>query len=365
MEEPKVQYSKPQETFFWADRLRNIATVMVIAIHVAAPVAHVPTDIHSFWWWVGNFWNSTSRPGVPLFVMLSGFLLLGKDYPLTIFLKKRFSKVVVPALFWMCVYSFYGYLGKGSPATVGEVLRNIVISPVHYHLWFIYLIIGLYLVYPVLRPWVKTADERDFLYFFTMCMIGTWCYKILALFFNLQIGVYFELFSNNCGYFVLGYYLGTKGASGEGHVTDRIGAWHLSQRQLVLLGFGLVVLGTAGTAICSYVVNLGFVPGTQFNVFFYDYLTPNVGISAMGWFLMVRFGLNKSVLLDIEKEFAAASFGIYFAHVLVMDWWGQCGYWHSGQHPFKGIPVLIGLVVAMTFMFVTLLRCMPGGKRIT
>ena len=365
MEQQPIPSVKPVATFFWADRLRNIATVMVIAIHVAAPVAHVPTDIHTLWWWTGNFWNSISRPGVPLFVMLSGFLLLGKDYPLAMFLKRRFSRVVIPALFWMCVYSLYGYLGKNSPATIGEVLRNIINGPVHYHLWFIYLIMGLYLVYPVLRPWVKSAGEREFLYFFTMSIIGTWCYKILALFFNLQIGIYFELFSNNCGYFVLGYYLGTKALRGEGSASDKIMPWQFSGRQMVLLGIGLVVLGTAGTAIASYVVNLNFVPGTEFNVFFYDYLTPNVGISAIGWFLVVRFGLHKRELLDVEKEFAAASFGIYFAHVLIMDWWGQCGYWHSGQHPFRGIPVLIGMVVSMTFMGILLLRCLPGGKKIT
>ncbi len=365
MEQPNVQYPKPVENHFWADRLRNISTVMVIAIHVAAPIAHVPTDIETAWWWIGNFWNSVSRPGVPLFVMLSGFLLLSKDYPLPVFLKRRFSRVVIPALFWMGIYSLYGFLAKGSPASLGEMLRNIVVSPVHYHLWFIYLIIGLYLIYPILRPWVKSASEQDFRYFFIMSMIGTWGYKILALFFNLPIGIYFELFANNCGYFVLGYYLGTKNAAGTEASNAQIHGWRFTERQLSFLGLGLLVLATASTMIASYLLNIGFKSGQQFNVFFYDYLTPNVGISAIGWFLLVRFGMNKLALLDIEKEFAAASFGIYFAHVLVMDWWGQCGYWHSGQHPMRGIPVLLGLVTLMTFMWIMVLRSLPGGKKIT
>lgn len=365
MDQPKPLALKTPENYFWADRLRNIATVMVIAIHVAAPVAHVPTDIHTSWWWAGNFWNSLSRPGVPLFVMLSGFLLLGKDYPLIDFLKRRFSRVVIPALFWMVVYSIYGYIANGNPATVWDALRNIITSPVHYHLWFIYLIIGLYLVYPILRPWVKTANEQSFRYFFVMAMLGTWVYKILALFFNLPIGIYFELFTNNCGYFVLGYYLGAKPAAGQTGSNSLIPSWRFTERQLMWLGFGLVVAGTASTALASYFVNSGFQQGGQFNVFFYDYLTPNVGFSAIGWFLLVRFGMYKMVLLDIEKAFAEASFGVYFAHVLVMDWWGKCGYWHSGQHPTKGLPVLIGLVTLMTFMGIMLLRVFPGGKKIT
>ena len=350
---------------YWADRLRNIATVMVIAIHVAAPIAHAPTDIESSWWWAGNFWNSLSRPGVPLFVMLSGFLLLGRDYPLPAFLKRRFSRVAIPALVWMVAYSIYGFIDKNSPATIWEALRNIIVSPVHYHLWFIYLIIGLYLAYPILRPWVKSASERDFGYFFIMCIIGTWGYKILATFFNLHIGIYFELFTNNAGYFVLGYYLGTKVAPEMESENEKILPWRFSAKQLGYIGLALIALGTSGTGLATYVVNDGYQAGQEFNVFFYDYLTPNVGVSAIGWFLLARFTMFKHHLLDIEKEFAAASFGIYLAHVFVMDWWGKCAYWHSGQHPFKGIPVLIGLVVSMTFMFVMMLRVLPGGKKIT
>lgn len=365
MEQSIITTPVVRENYFWADRLRNIATIMVVAIHVAAPVAHAPTDIESSWWWAGNFWNALCRPGVPLFVMLSGFLLLRKDYPLLVFLKRRFSRVAIPALFWMGIYSVYGYIANGSPASIWEALRNIIVGPVHYHLWFIYLILGLYLVYPILRPWVRSAEERDFFYFFVMCIIGTWVYKVLALFFQLPIGIYFELFTNNCGYFVLGYYLGTKASAGSKIGDTHIRPWKFTDRQLALLGLSLVVFGTVSTELATYFLNAGFQPGQEFDVFFYDYLTPNVGLSAIGWFLLARFGLNKHVLLDIEKDFAAASFGIYLAHVLIMDWWGKCGYWHSGQHPFKGIPVLIGLVIGMTFLAIMFLRALPWGKKIT
>ena len=365
MEDQKTSPTLPVESLFWADRLRNIATVMVIAIHVAAPVAHVPQDIQSSWWWSGNFWNSLSRPGVPLFVMLSGFLLLGKDYPLMVFLKRRFSRVVIPALFWMVVYSIYNHIANGNPAIIGEALRNIIVSPVHYHLWFIYLIIGLYLVYPVLRPWIKSAGELEYRYFFIMCIIGTWGYKILALFFHLPIGIYFELFTNNCGYFVLGYYLGTKSAIGSAVENERIAPWRFTEKQLIYLGAGLALLGTASTILASYLVNLGFQPGQEFNVYFYDYLTPNVAISAIGWFLLAKTAFNSSPLLDIERDFSAASFGIYFAHVLVMDYCGKLGYWHSMAHPIYVGPFLAAMIYLLTFLAIALIRVLPGGQRVT
>ncbi len=348
-----------KELFFWADRLRNIATVLVIAIHISAPIAHGYADINTWWWWAGNWWNSLGRPSVPLFVMLSGYLLLSKDYALGNFLKKRFSRIVIPALFWMGIYMLYSFIAKGEPATWWDVIKIIVTGPVHYHLWFIYLIIGLYLIYPILRPWVKSASERDLLYFLTLCAIGTWVYKTLLVFGNMSIGIYFELASNNAGYFVLGYYLGTKSAADDEKLNM---PWRFNRQQLSRISLVLVIAGTVSTALLTYWGSS--LKGQNFT-FFYDYLTPNVSISAIGWFMFVKTTFNNRPLLDIEKDFASASFGIYFVHVLVIDWWSQCGYWHSKFHPMKGIPILIALVAIMSFLVIAFVRSLPGGKKIT
>jgi surface polysaccharide O-acyltransferase-like enzyme len=356
---PHPSPKPPGSALQWADRLRNLATVLVIVIHVAAPIAHAYPDVNTWWWWTGNWWNALGRPAVPLFVMLSGYLLLSKDYPLFSFLQKRFTRIVVPAMFWMGAYLLYGHLAKNDPASIGQALRYMVIGPVHYHLWFIYLILGLYLVYPVLRPWARSASERDLLYFLVLCAIGTWGYKLLYTFFDLPIGINFELVTNNCGYFVLGYYLGQKTASDAPapHMP-----WPYTRRQLAYGGLALAALGTTATALLSY--HFSTEPGKVF-IFFYDYLTPNVTIAAFGWFMFAKMALDRRPMLDIEKDFAAASFGIYFCHVLVMDWWGQCGYWHSKVHPAKGIPILVALIVCMSFLMIALLRSLPGGKKVT
>ena len=345
----------------WPDRIRNLATFMVVLIHASAPVAHGEgSDFNGLWWWGGNFWNSLTRPGVPLFVMLSGYLLLGKDYPLPVFLKRRFSRVVIPAVFWMLVYSLYGYLAKGSPASIGAALKGIVTGPVHYHFWFIYLIIGLYLVYPILRPWVRSATDRDFYYFFALSALGTWGYKFLATFYQIHLGVYFELFTNNCGYFVLGYFLGNRVLLREDTSPAIEPAFRIHRHTPLLL----VVLGTLGTMVASYVLNTFFATGKT-QVFFYDYLTPNVAISAIGWFLLAKTAFNHKPLLDIERDFTAASFGIYFAHVLVMDLWGRMGYWHSMTYPMVVAPLLATMIASLTFLAISLIRVLPGGQRIT
>ena len=351
-----------RQPLYWADRLRNVATVMVVAIHVSGSVAQGNTEYDTLFWWSGNFWDALSRPSVPLFVMLSGFLLLGKDYPLGEFLQRRFSRVVIPALFWMVIYSYYNFRAKGSPATVAEALRGIVERSVHYHLWFIYLIIGLYLIYPILRPWIKAAREQDYWYFFIVWAIGALLYKILWMFFGISIGIYFELFSNNCGYFVAGYYLGNKAAAGSPN-DGNIQPWRLSERQLIWLAWGLITLGTAVTAGGSWWASKAY--GNVFHLYFYDYLTPNCAMAAAGWFLLAKWAFNRSPLLDIEKDLAAASFGIYFIHVLMIDWWSFMGYWHSRIHPAAGIPIVVCLVTLFSFLAISFIRILPGGQKVT
>jgi surface polysaccharide O-acyltransferase-like enzyme len=351
-------------SLFWADRLRNLATVMVIAIHVSGSVAQGMQQFDSFFWWSGNFWDSLTRPSVPLFVMLSGFLLLGKDYELGDFLKRRFSRVVVPALFWMVIYSFYNHLANGWPATLGDAIKGIVERPVHYHLWFIYLIIGLYLIYPILRHWVRSAREQDFMYFFACWFVGALFYKILWEFFHISIGIYFELFTNNCGYFVLGYYLGNKTMDdGRWTMDGGVKPWKLSEKQLIGLAIGLIVLGTAVTAVGTWWASKA--NGDEFHTYFYDYLTPNCAMSAIGWFLLAKWTFNRPPILDFEKELAAASFGIYFIHVLVMDWLSKVGYWQTKIHPSVGIPIVVCQVSLISFLVIALIRAIPGGQKIT
>lgn len=351
------------ESLFWADRLRNLATVMVIGIHVSAPVAQEIAAYESSFWWAGNWWDSICRPSVPIFVMLSGYLLLGKDYPLGNFLSRRFTRVIVPALFWMGVYSFYNFLANDDPRTLGQAVRNVVENRVHYHLWFIYLIIGLYLVYPVLRPWVRQARDRDFLYLFVLCALAAWVYKILYVFFDISLGIYWEFFSNNLGYFVLGYYLGNKPPSDAAVTAGNLAPWPLTRRQLCRLAGALILLGTVATAVGTYWASKTY--GHSFHPYFYDYLTPNVGLCAAGWFILVQQLWNRPPLLDFEREFAQASFGIYFIHVLILDFWSRAGVWQTKFHTAKTIPSLIVMIVLFSFLAVSLLRVLPGGKKVT
>ena len=348
--------------FAWADRHRNIATLMVIAIHVSGPLAEQLPDMNTWEWWISNWWDATSRAAVPIFVLLSGALLLPKDYPTRTFLQKRLSKVLIPGLFWICIYLLYSHVSKHEPANFVQALRAIVEGHVQYHLWFIYLIVGLYLVYPLLRPWARQATDADYLYIFALCAMASWGYKILWTFWGISIGMYWETFSNNVGYFILGCYLMQKPLQSEAaHPTLK--HWRFTNEQIKWGAWALILLGSTATAFGTYYASM-YLNGGKFHKYFYDYLTPNVGAAVIGWFMLAKVSWNNRSLLLFEKEFAAASFGIYLIHVLLMDWWSQCGYWFGIGHPGKTIPIILGLVSITSFLMVKLIKKLPWGNRI-
>ena len=72
----------------WISLLRVIATIAVVILHVASPILNQYNDIMISYWHVGNVYDSMVRFSVPLFFMVSGVLLLNKDYELLVFLKK-------------------------------------------------------------------------------------------------------------------------------------------------------------------------------------------------------------------------------------------------------------------------------------
>ena len=127
--------------------------------------------------WV-DLYNSVCRSAVPLFVMLTGYFLLPvKDEPAQFF-RKRFTRVVIPFIFWCIAYSCYQFFrGQADFATA---CMNILKIPVNFgtqvgHLWYVYMLMGLYLFAPIISPWLKTASRKSIelylgIWAFTLCV---------------------------------------------------------------------------------------------------------------------------------------------------------------------------------------------------
>lgn len=93
----------------WLHGLRVFAIAMVVILHASGLIL-VEAEFSSYDWWVGNIYNAFTRMAVPIFFMISGYLLLSKNEGILSFYKKRFSKILLPFIIWTLFYSVWFHL---------------------------------------------------------------------------------------------------------------------------------------------------------------------------------------------------------------------------------------------------------------
>ena len=190
-----------KDRIFYLDEIRALAILLVVLVHVAQ---FYPTTIESLTTLTSLSYVSVGRIGVPLFFMLSGALLINKEYTLSNFFKKRLVRVIVPAVFWSLIGLLIFILTNGYDYNSIALWASTFQFP-----WFVYAIIGIYLMVPVFNSFIKEYGTKGAEYFLIVWIL-------FMLFLNLNLKNYITtnyLFNNigqYIGYAVLGYYLANK-----------------------------------------------------------------------------------------------------------------------------------------------------------
>ena len=112
--------------------------------------------------------TSFARPAIPIFLMISGALLLPSEAPLGTFLSKRAIRIIPVLCFWTVVYAVW--LAK-SPGEFATLLTKSLTTPVMFHLWYLYALVGLYAFTPILSAFYRQAGEAEKLYFLVMWVL--------------------------------------------------------------------------------------------------------------------------------------------------------------------------------------------------
>ncbi|MNJ93176.1 Inner membrane protein YiaH [compost metagenome] len=284
----------------YISNLRNIATFAVIVLHVTAPFVLQFNKISFASWQLANLLDSALRFGVPIFVMISGAVLLERSESLNSFLSKRLKRIFLPFFFWSIVYFIFTYAGSFQKSTVlqlFQILINKLLTGTYYHLWYVYMILGVYLFIPIIRKWAQNSTKQELQYFLLLWAI--------TLFINTDIAKYIPsvevlYFSKYLGYLVLGHYL-------DKHVETKS-----SKNTLYLIFF---VLGTTLTLVSTSYLS---ITENKLNITYYNYLSPNVCLIAIGVFLLGKSFLHTTnkTLISLDRN----SYGIYLVHVLVLHY---------------------------------------------
>jgi surface polysaccharide O-acyltransferase-like enzyme len=288
----------------WANNLKVFAAFAVIILHVAAAfvggISLTDLEYGNHNWWAGNIYDSITRWCVPLFVMISGYFLLNKEEPLSIFINKRMSKLLIPLFFWSLFFTLWIVLkgtitGELSEKTLKIIAIAWLMGKPYYHLWFVFMIPFLYLSTPALRVVFKKLSRNEALFFiifcFSLAILNTLFTNILSFFdLNSKVSLFTNSFLSYIGYFCLGGYI----AKYNIKIKTNMALFAL------LLAWLITIFG-------SYFFTYNY---------FYSYLSINTVIASIALFLLIKKFFDKNLKLD---SFAKLNFGIYLVHPVFLD----------------------------------------------
>ncbi len=149
------------------DWLRFIACFMVMLVHCIEPFylggpegTYIASKFNALW---TTGVNSALRPAVPLFVLASSYLLFPLKTDTGSFFRKRFTRVLIPFIIWTLLYVFLYPSVAGFPTDIAGGLKGLCFNFLMFsgHLWFIYMLLGVYLLMPLLSPWIEKVSRRE------------------------------------------------------------------------------------------------------------------------------------------------------------------------------------------------------------
>ncbi len=328
----------PKSHIAWVDLLRIMACLAVLVSHSCDPfVAQAGNNPGEYL--AGVSWGSLVRWCVPLFVMISGVLLLPVKQDMGTFYKRRLKRILLPLVFWSLLLPvlFYGYLAvvpSASPCidpadhTGAATLKKLYTFVFNFNydtipFWYLYMLLGLYLLMPILGAWLVQTSKRDI-----ERVLALWGVSLFIPYIQLAapglgyggnggngglLGVCdwnafgtFYYFSGFAGYLVLARYLVRYPLNWDWRLTwVASGVCFAAGYAATLYGFLLTYEITGQFAYCEVV---------------WGFCSPNVLLMTLGVFLPVqKMKLSPSPHLS---EVAALTFGIYLCHFIVV----QMGY---------------------------------------
>lgn len=342
------------------DYLRVIACFMVIMVHscefffIDGDAIGIRTVSDGFW---VSVIDSAFRSSVPLFVMASSYLLLPLKGDSQTFFKRRFVRVFVPFVVWSLLYAILPW--TWGDITFTDVQANLVqllwnFNAASGHLWFIYMLIGLYLFMPVLSPWLKGVSKRGEQLFLAVWFITTfWHYGKLWV-----ASVYgecywnefhtFWYFSGFIGYLVLAHYIRT--------YID----WSL--KKSLLIGGILFLIGYLFTAIVYYERTFTATQLQELELS-WRFCSFNVAFMTFGAFVIIKkISFRANWLYSPIQQLSKLSYGIYLMHIFIL------GFSYKIIEGYFSTPITIIIVGVSTFiaccLLTKLLSYLPGSKYI-
>lgn len=340
----------------YGDAARVFGTLAVVIGHVCdMRVFNTATPAGD--WWICLFADSMTRWAVPVYIMLSGALLLDPARTETPgeFYSKRLARLGVPVVVWSAFFMWFSVSYTGW-RTTEQVWHDLLMGKPYAHLHFVFRIVGLYCFTPMLRVFLAQASRKMVMQTAIILLLLSAANSVAESILRTELSVFLR-FAPFLGYYLLGYLLRDVRLS----TRALAGCW--------LFAGACVLALTGGTALLLQ--RFGFQDQPSPGWLLYDFLSPvRVAFAVAVWLIFVntfREGwLQSRPGRFVAKWIAPATLGIYLVHplfreILYVETKDFSLFWSSA---WVGIPLAALAVYGASAIFTLVVMQIPFVRRI-
>lgn len=373
---------------FYYDALRALAIIGIVTCHMTANfITKIDViSIHNIEWIFLLTLNQLRQFCIPLFVMISGALLINKDYSLSTFIKKKFNRIFIPYIFWAIVLVLFSFIliNLGIKANVIDtfsieyIIKSIFGFTKGFQkgriFWFIWMILTVYVILYIMNKILKPLEDAMQKKIINILVLLFAIYCLIVIPFDLvplsPYGDFVYYYISFAGYGILGYYLAK---------TDfqNIGKLKLSKQTLCLVSSVLFILSYIYFLI--HLTDLSIASNKISGINYFTFITLLLSSSiflSFRYFEEANEDNEDSIFMKIKNgklgmlinSLSKCSFGIYFVHPLVYIFYHDIifGSIDMVKHnPIKWSSLMIVLVLFTSWGIIWIMSKIPYIEKVS
>ena len=340
------------------DLVRVIAIFAVIVVHTSGTFYRALAPVTSFDWQVSNIYSTSGKFSICIFMMVSGMLFLNpkKDIEIKALYRKNILRIVTAFIFWSVAYASFGLwikvlMNGFSTSYMHSFFIDVVTG--NYHMWFCYMIIGIYMIVPFLR--LISSNENLMKYFLILSIIFVCIIPVLQQLpdtVSMPISIVITQLRLNfvlgwVGIFILGYYLSYCNITKKG--------------EIIIYTLGILSL------ILTIVLNsLLSIRNNQSYEGLYDLTNINILLTAVAVFVFFRLHVSKVDFSERSRKFilllSECSFGVYFIHVFLIIIFQHYTLSQKLYNAVIAVPVLSAGIFILSTLIIYYFRKIPFAR---
>ena len=346
-----MEKQKRERIWYW-DILRIAAVVFLVIRHISTASFDFVEPLGAKWW-VFNVYGSLAAWMVPVYLMLSGASFLDPNKRVTIksIWSRNIFRMFVAFVVWSILYAAYNHLSGQDTQT--PLIEMLFVG--HFHLWFLPMIMGIYMLLPIFRLASQTINGTAYVFLVSLAL--SVAFPMMQ---DLGWAVDAELITgmNNVGFI-------------SSHVCFFFAGWLFHKVDLTKpQRYALYFLGVVATIVVFCSTWQLTLQGGVHNEDMQSDSNLLTGIQGIALFVFVKeLCRGKRFSIQIQsalKTYSSLTFGVYLIHVMFIALLDRFGFSPITYNAGWMIPLIFLLVTPTSFMMTWLLRKIPIiGKYIT